>query len=132
MKGTLTLSLIISSLILSGVSHAIDAVSVPMKHAPDTAENTPDEFVAGEIVVVFEDNVTSEAIETLIEGAGGTVAEVSAQNPSRVVVAVPEGQEDEFINAYLQMDDVRTAEKNYIYTTQPEPGTTRYKTSVSD
>jgi len=111
------------------------AGSVPAECSAITAKGdpaAPSDFVAGEIIVVFEDNVTSAAIEALVEGVGGEIAEVSAVNPSRVVISVPEGQEEEYVNAYSQLDDVRTAEKNYVYRTQPESGSSSLKTSVSD
>jgi hypothetical protein len=92
----------------------------------------PSDFVAGEIIVVFEDNITSAAIESLVEGVGGEIAEVSVLDPSRVVVSVPEGEEDEYVDAYSQLDTVRTAEKNYVYNTQPESKPSRYKTSIGE
>jgi hypothetical protein len=135
MRYLITTLLITSTFAVTGVSYAVDATSVPVKSAPITTEEEPsksNDFIAGEIIIVFEDNVTSAAIETLVEGVGGEIAEVSAVNPSRVVVSVPEGQEEEYVNAYSQLDDVRTAEKNYVYRTQPESGSSNLKTSVSD
>lgn len=120
---------------VTGVSYAVDAVSVHVECAPITTEgalNKPSEFVAGEIIVVFEDNVTSAAIESFVEGVGGEIAEVSVLDPSRVVVSVPEGQEDEYIDAYSQLDTVRTAEKNYVYSTQPESKPSKYKKSIGE
>jgi hypothetical protein len=135
MRYLITTLLITSTFAVTAVSYAVDATSVPVKSAPVTTEEEPsksNDCVAGEIIVVFEDNVTSAAIEALVEGVGGEIAEVSAVNPSRVVVSVPEGEEEEYVNAYLQLDDVRTAEKNYVYRTQPESGPSNLKTSVSD
>lgn len=120
---------------VTGVSYAVDAVSVHMECAPITTEgalNKPSEFVAGEIIVVFEENVTSAAIESFVEGVGGEIAEVSVLNTSRVVVSVPEGQEDEYIDAYSQLDTVRTAEKNYVYKTQSGSEPSKHETSIGE
>jgi len=135
MRYTGTTLLLTSAFALSGVSYAVDAVSVPRACAPITAETAagaPTEFVAGEIVVVFEDDVTSAAIEALVEEAGGTVAESSALNSSRVVISVPKGQEDDYIEAYLRLEGVRNAEKNYVFETQAESGPTKHKVYVTD
>lgn len=127
--------LVTLTLASTGALCAAEAGSVPAEKGPITVEGGPaalSDFIAGEIIIVFEDNVTSAAIEAVVEGVGGEIAEVSVLDPSRVVVSVPEGQEDEYVDAYSQLDTVRTAEKNYVYSTQPESKPSRYKTSIGE
>ncbi len=127
--------LVTLTLALTGALYAAEAGSIPLEKSPITVKGgpvAPSEFVAGEIIVVFEENVTSAVIETVVEGVGGEIAEVSVLDPSRVVVSVPEGQEDEYIDAYSQLDTVRTAEKNYVYKTQSGSEPSKHETSIGE
>jgi hypothetical protein len=39
-----------------------------------------------------------------------------------VVLAVPEGEEDRYVEAYRKLKEVRVAEKNFIFRALPEGG----------
>lgn len=127
--------LIISAFAATGVLFSAGAVSISVEKGPITTEGgaaEAAEFVAGEIIVVFGGNLAPAAIEASVEAVGGKITKISTEDPSRVVVSVPEGEEDEYIDAYLQSGLVVAAEKNYVLSTQPEPKRSKHKTSISE
>jgi hypothetical protein len=92
----------------------------PVKTAGDTPSTAKTaDFVAGEIVVWFEDYLDEAEVDEYVAKTGGEVVEHSDVTPTRVVVSVPAGEEDRYIEAYRKLDDVRAAEKNYVYQLQP-------------
>ncbi len=76
--------------------------------------NKADDFVAGQLVVTFAEGTAPADIDAAVAAAGAELLERSAVTPTRVVVAVPEGEEEEYAAAFREMDTVRSAEKNYI------------------
>jgi serine protease len=85
------------------------------------------EFVAGEIVVLFAETCTPARAEAALERLGGEVARHSRVTPRRVVLAVPEGQEDAYAAAYRRAEGVLVAEKNYLYRALFVPNDPYYK-----
>lgn len=133
--GAAAAGLVVSAVAFAGVFSPAWAASVHAEKAPVTSEGAVMEaatFVPGEIVVVFGGNLTPEAIETIVEDVGGKVAAISNENPLRVVVTVPVGEEEQYIDAYTQLGTVMTAEKNYVLSTEPESASTKHKTTTSD
>jgi len=83
-------------------------------------------YAPGEVVVLFEDFVGVKAASEVVEKAGVELIERSRINPSRVVVSVPEGEEDDYVRALEGDPNVRYAEKNYYYHALFEPNDTYY------
>ena len=84
------------------------------------------EFVPGEVVVLFAETCSRAYAEALAERIGGDLARRSRVTPRRVVLSVPEGREDAFVDAYRRTDGVLVAEKNYIYRALWVPNDTHY------
>jgi serine protease len=80
----------------------------------------------GEIVVLFEDFAGVNTMDAAIEKAGVDLVKRSRVNASRVVVSVPEGEEDDYVKTFLDDPNVRYAEKNYYYYAQFTPNDTYY------
>lgn len=94
-----------------------------------TSHDTPsvaktEDFVAGQIVVWFEEYMDEAEVDEFVGKTGGEILERSSVTPSRVVVAVPEGDEDRYVEAYRKLKEVRAVDKNYTFQTQPEGGGT--------
>jgi hypothetical protein len=73
-----------------------------------------EEFVAGEIVVWFDDGASEAEIEAAIKATGGEVVRRSDVTPSRVTISIPAGEEDDYVAAYRKLAIVRAADKNYV------------------
>jgi serine protease len=84
------------------------------------------EYAPGEIVVLFEDFAGAETANAAIEKAGVKLIERSRVNASRVVISVPEGEEDAYADLFAADENVRYAEKNYYYYAQFVPNDTHY------
>jgi hypothetical protein len=135
LTGAAAAGLVVSAVAFAGIFYPAGATSVHAEKAPVTTEGGAAEaatFVPGEIVVVFAGNLAPAAIETLVEDVGGKVATISNENPLRVVVSVPVGEEEQYIDAYRQLGTVMTAEKNYVLSAEPESVSTKHKTTTGD
>ncbi len=86
-----------------------------------------EEYVPGEIVVWFADAASAAQIDAVVARAGGDVVARSAVTPSRVVVSVPEGEEESYAKRYRALRSVRVAEKNYILHALWKPNDPLYK-----
>lgn len=85
-----------------------------VKTSHDTAAVAKSEdFVAGEIIVWFDDELGAAAVDELVARTGGEIIERSSVTPSRVVISVPAGEEDRYVDAYRKLKEVRAAGKNY-------------------
>jgi len=73
------------------------------------------EYVPGEVVVRFADAVSAAHIDAAVERAGGNVVARSAVTPSRVVLAVPAGEEESYAKRFRALRSVRAAERNYVF-----------------
>lgn len=69
-------------------------------------------FKAGEIVVLFNDGTTTAEIDEAVAATGGEIAERSAVNAARVIISVPAGEEDAYVEKYAKLKNVRAADKN--------------------
>lgn len=85
------------------------------------------EFVPGELVVWFAEDVGKAAVDATVARTGGEVVRRSGVTPSRVVISVPEGGEESLLKAYRARKDVRAAEKNHILHALWVPNDTHYK-----
>jgi hypothetical protein len=94
---------------------------VKTQHEPAGVNKTED-FVAGQIVVWFNDGLDAAAIDDWVAKTGGEIIERSRVTPSRVVLAVPAGEEGRYVEAYRQLDVVRAADKDYVLRALPEGG----------
>lgn len=81
------------------------------------------DYVPGEILVGFDEDVTEDEAKELIESYGFSYESVfkgpnSWESPylKAMLVFVPEGDEQEWIDAFSQEDIVEYAELNYIVT----------------
>jgi hypothetical protein len=81
-----------------------------------------EDFVPGQIVVWFDDDLSDAVVDELVAKTGGEIIERSGVTPSRVVVAVPAGEEGRYVDAYRKLEEVRAAEKNHIFRALPEGG----------
>lgn len=98
-------------LILCMVAGAAGACFGGKKEAtPATAAAEP--FKAGEIVVLFQDGTTAAEIDEAVTATGGVIAERSAVNAARVIISVPAGEEDAYVEKYAKLKKVRAADKN--------------------
>jgi hypothetical protein len=79
-------------------------------------------FVPGEIILLFREGVSESDIREAVERMGGEMAKRGAANPRRVVLSVPEGEEDKYVDAYRGLKEVEFAEKNYVVEAQPAAG----------
>ena len=68
------------------------------------------------------DDLGDAAVDEFVAETGGEIIERSSVTPSRVVLAVPEGEEDRYVEAYRKLKEVRVAEKNHIFRALPEGG----------
>jgi hypothetical protein len=120
------LSTILSTAVLAAAVASVGGTSCgPVKTSGDTGSVAKSEdFVAGQIVVWFDDDFGDAAVDEFVAKIGGEVLERSSVTPSRVVLAVPEGEEDRYVEAYRELEEVRAADKNYTFRTQPEGGGT--------
>ena len=71
-------------------------------------------FVSGELVITFAEGVSTAGMLTAIEETGGELARRSSVNRSRVVSAVPSGEEDKYISEYKKTPGIEIVEKNYM------------------
>jgi hypothetical protein len=83
-----------------------------------------DQFVAGEIIVWFDEALSADEIDAAVAAAGGEITGRSDVTPSRVVIAVPEGEEDAYVEVYGELESVKAADKNYILKVTPIEGGT--------
>ncbi len=81
-----------------------------------------EEFVPGEILVWFNDDLSASDVEEAVERTGGEIIRRSDVTPTRVVISVPEGKEDHFVEEYRKMKEVRAADKNRVLRTLPAEG----------
>ena len=81
-----------------------------------------EDFVPGQIIVWFDDDLGDAAVDEFVAETGGEIIERSSVTPTRVVLAVPEGEEDRYVEAYRKLKEVRVAEKNHIFRALPEGG----------
>lgn len=86
-----------------------------------------EEYVPGEIVVWFAGAASAAHVDAAVARAGGDLAARSAVTPSRVVVSVPEGEEESYAERYRALRSVRVAEKNYILHALWKPNDPLYK-----
>jgi serine protease len=97
-------------------------VNLPRAHAGASLKTsydlpgagTREEFVPGEIVVWFAETVGAASLAATVAKTGGGITKRSAVTPTRVVLSVPEGEEESYAKAYRKLRGVRAAEKNYI------------------
>jgi hypothetical protein len=59
-----------------------------------------------------------------VKRIGGEIIKRGAVNPRRVVLSVPDGEEDKYVDAYRELKEVEAAEKNYVVEAQPAAGGT--------
>ncbi len=81
---------------------------------------TAEEFVPGEILVWFNDDLSPADVDEAVERTGGEIIRRSDVTPTRVVISVPEGKEDHFVEEYRKMKEVRAAGKNHVLKALPE------------
>jgi hypothetical protein len=79
-----------------------------------------EEFVPGEIIVWFNDDLSASDVDEAVERTGGEIIRRSNVTPTRVVISVPEGKEDYFVEEYRKMKEVRAAGKNHVVKALPE------------
>ncbi len=96
---------------------------VKTQREPAGVSKTED-FVSGQIVVWFDDELDAAAIDGWVAKTGGEITERSSVTPSRVVLTVPAGEEGRYVEAYRKLDVVRAADKNYVLRALPEGGGT--------
>lgn len=83
-----------------------------------------EEFVPGEIIVWFDDAVDGAEIEAAVKATGGEIVRNSVVTPSRVILSVPEGEEDDYVAAYRKLAIVQAVDKNYVvkaFADEPAP-----------
>ena len=85
------------------------------------------EFVPGELVVWFAEDVGKADVDATVARTGGEVVRRSSVTPSRVVISVPEGGEESLLKAYRARKEVRAADKNHILRALWVPNDTHYK-----
>jgi len=83
------------------------------KKEAETTGDTGAAFKAGEIVVLFKTDTTFAEIDAAVASAGGEISERSAVNAARVIIKVPVGEEDIYVEKYAKLKNVRAADKNY-------------------
>ncbi len=103
-----------------------DAATVKTSHDVAGA-GVSEEYVPGEIVVWFANAASAAQIDAVVARAGGDVVARSSVTPSRVVVSVPEGEEESYAKRYRALRSVRVAEKNYILHALWKPNDPLYK-----
>lgn len=81
-----------------------------------------EEFVPGEIIVWFNDDLSASDVDEAVERTGGEIIRRSDVTPTRVVISVPEGKEDHFVEEYRKIKEVRAAGKNYVVKALPAEG----------
>jgi len=118
------LSTALSVAVLAAAVASVGGTSCgPVKSSHETAGVVKTEdFVAGQIVVWFDDDLGDAAVDEFVAKTGGEILERSSVTPSRVVVAVPAGEEDRYVEAYRRLEEVRAADKNYTFRALPEGG----------
>jgi len=79
-----------------------------------------EEYVPGEIVVLFDDGTSEAEIEAAVAATGGEIVRRSGVTPSRVTISVPAGEEDNYVAAYGKLDNVRVAERNRVVSIPPD------------
>jgi len=80
-----------------------------------TTEADAAAFVPGQVIVLFDDDVTAADMDRVVAEVGGEVLTRSAADVKRLVVTVPAGSEDLYVSKYAAAEGVRAAEKNYVY-----------------
>lgn len=106
-KGKVSGSVVIWLVLAAASCHHSVAADRAEALAPDA------DFVAGQIVVWFEDGTSAAVMEEAVAETGGTIIERSTTTPTRVVVAIPEGREEEYVAKYRRLPQVKAADKNY-------------------
>jgi len=96
-----------AALPFAAACHDVRAADRTMALASD------DDFVAGQIIVWFVDGTSNADIAAAVKAVGGELMEQSGVTPTRVIIAVPPGEEDKFVEAYRALAAVRAADKNY-------------------
>lgn len=79
-------------------------------------------FVPGQIVLLFREGVSERDIRKAVARVGGEMVKRGVANPRRVVLSVPEGEEDKYVDAYRKLKEVEVAERNYVVEAQPAAG----------
>ncbi len=109
-------------LILPSARAAAVKTSHELGGAGEAAEHVP-----GEIVVWFADGASAAYVDAVVARAGGDVVARSAVTPSRVVLAVPEGEEEAYAKRYRALRSVRAAGKNYLFHALFRPNDALYR-----
>lgn len=75
-----------------------------------------DEYIEGEIIVWFEDYVSQNEMESTIANISKDISikDRSSVTPTRVLIEVPEGEENYFVNKFSNSINVRVASLNHI------------------
>jgi serine protease len=111
-----TISLAAAALSLAALFILPTARAVALKTSHElSGAGKAAEYVPGEIVVWFADGASTAYVDAAVARAGGDVVARSAVTPSRVVLAVPEGEEEAYAKRYRALRSVRAAEKNYLF-----------------
>lgn len=116
------LTTVLSVAVLAAAVASVGGTSCgQVKTSHDTAGVAKTEdFVAGQIVVWFDDSLDEADVDEFVAKTGGEIIERSSVTPSRVVLAVPEGEEDRYVEAYRELKEVRAVDKNYTFRALPE------------
>jgi serine protease len=116
-------TLVIGAFVLLPPAHG---AAIKTSHdVPGAGESA--EYVPGEVVVWFADATSAAHIDAAVERAGGNVVARSAVTPSRVVLAVPAGQEESYAKRYRGLRSVRAAERNYVFHALWKPNDPLYR-----
>lgn len=91
-----------------------------------TSPDMEDEYIEGEIVVWFHDSVTDSEIDTINESFDVTIKERSIVTPNRMIIEVPVGEEQEYVDMYNALSEVRVAALNKIVEATWSPNDTYY------
>jgi serine protease len=86
-----------------------------------------EEFVPGELIVWFDAKIAKSDAYVSVKRMGGEIVKRSAVTPTRMLVSVPEGEEDASLRSYGAMEAVSGVEKNYIYHALWAPNDSFYK-----
>jgi len=103
---------LVAFLALAGLAAAADA---PIKTVYAVTTDVAAGFVPGQVVVLFNDDVTAADMDRVVAQVGGEVLTRDASDVKRLVVTVPAGSEDLYVGKYAAAEGVRAAEKNFTY-----------------
>lgn len=87
---------------------------------------TEDDFIKGEIIVWFNDDVTENEINVLNSSYGTEIKEISLVTPERMILVIPEGEERRYVDLYNDLSIVRVASINRVVTAAWSPNDTYY------